>query len=70
VPPAKRTWKDVEELGRDLAAEHPGADPLALDLASLKALVLALPTFGDAPEAAGGEILEAIQAAWYDATQN
>jgi FeS assembly protein IscX len=69
VSPAKRTWKDVEEVGRDLAERHPDSDPLTLELASLKALVLALPTFGDAPEAGDGETLEAIQAAWYDAIE-
>jgi FeS assembly protein IscX len=66
----KRTWNDVEELGRDLAAGHPGVDPLALDLPSIKALVTALPTFGDEPDASGAATLEAIQAAWYDALQN
>jgi FeS assembly protein IscX len=70
MPPTKRTWQDVDELGRDLAEHHPDVDPLEQDLASLRSLVVALPTFGDAPDAADEETLEAIQASWYDAMED
>ena len=62
----KRTWQDVEELARDLARRNPDTDPLRLQPGELRALVVALPTFADNPAAATPDLLEAIQAAWYD----
>lgn len=70
MPPTKRTWQDVEELGRDLAELHPDVDPLEQDLSSLRSLIVALPMFGDVPDAADEETLEAIQASWYDALED
>ena len=62
----KRTWQDVEDLARDLARRNPDTDPLRLQPGELQALVVALPTFADNPAAATPDLLEAIQAAWYD----
>jgi FeS assembly protein IscX len=62
----KRTWQDVEDLARDLVRRNPDTDPLRLQPGELRALVVALPTFGDEPGAATPDLLEAIQAAWYD----
>lgn len=62
----KRTWQDVEDLARDLDRRNPGTDPLRLQPGELRALVVALPTFDDDPGAATPDLLEAIQAAWYD----
>jgi FeS assembly protein IscX len=62
----KWTWKDIEEIGSDLARRYPGMDPLGVKPSELKELVTRLPTFGDDPDASTAAILEAIQAAWYD----
>jgi FeS assembly protein IscX len=64
----KWTWQDIAELARDLARQHPDRDPLSVPAPELKRLVTSLPTFGDEPEAATSDILEAIQAAWYEET--
>ena len=65
----KRTWRDVEDLAHDLGELHPGTDPLTLSLDEVRALVVTLPAFGDKPDAATDEILEAVQAAWYDLSE-
>ncbi len=62
----KWTWQDVAELARDLAARHPGEDPLKLSPGEVRRLVIAMPTFGDEADAATESILESIQAAWYE----
>lgn len=62
----KRTWQDVEELARDLAEQYPNKDPLRLSTRDVQTLVVAMPTFGDEPDAATESILESIQAAWYE----
>ena len=62
----KRTWRDIEEIARDLAAHYPEMDPLHLELPQLRAMIIGLPAFGDEPDAGTDEILEAIQSAWYD----
>ncbi len=61
-----RTWRDVDEIALDLVERYPNRDPLSVKLPELKQLVLALPEFSDAPDAANEKILEEIQAAWYD----
>ena len=66
----KRTWRDIGELARDLAVQYPETDPLDLELSQLRAMVIELPGFGDEPDAATEEILEAIQSAWYDEAEN
>ena len=66
----KLTWQDVEDIAAELARHHADRDPLRLPLSEVKALVTALPTFGDDPAAATPPILEAIQAAWYDEAES
>jgi len=65
----KRTWRDIEEIARDLAAQYPSTDPLRLELPQLRQMIIGLPAFGDEPDAGTDEILEAIQSAWYDAAE-
>lgn len=62
----KYTWRDVDEIALDLVEKYPTIDPLGVELPELKHMVLDLPQFGDEPDAATNNILEAIQAAWYD----
>jgi len=62
----KLTWRDVDEIARDLARRYPETDPLNVELPQLRAMIVGLPVFGDEPDAGTDEILEAIQEAWYD----
>lgn len=65
-PDRKLTWRDAEEIARDLKAAYPETDPLRVSAEGLRQLVIQLPAFADQPGAATGSQLEAIQAAWYD----
>jgi FeS assembly protein IscX len=62
----KWTWQDIEELAHDLSERHRGEDPLRLSTQDVRRLVIAMPTFGDEPDAASESILESIQAAWFE----
>ncbi len=62
-----RTWRDIDGLALDLVGRHPEIDPLSVTLPELRRLVIALDSFRDDPAAADDVVLEAVQAAWYDA---
>jgi len=64
-----RTWRDVQDLARDLVEKYPDADPLTVPHDKLRTMITSLPTFRDEPDAATEEILEEIQAAWYEASE-
>ena len=66
----KHTWRDIGEIARDLAKQYPETDPLGLELPQLRAMVIGLPGFSDAPEAGTDDVLEAIQSAWYDEAED
>ena len=66
----KLTWQDVEEIAGDLVEHYPQMDPLDVDLEKLRTLVARLPRFADDPEVAPKSILEAIQGAWYDRSED
>lgn len=59
-------WTDVTDIAIELAETHPDVDPLRINFVDLRAKVLALPGFDDAPERCGEKILEAIQMAWIE----
>jgi len=61
-----RTWHDIDDIALDLVDRYPGTDPLSVTLSDLRAMVLALPGFEDAPAGGSDKALEAIQSAWYD----
>jgi len=61
---AQLTWTDAEEIGARLHEAHPDTDPLTLAFPDLRRMVLALPGFGDDPDASTEGRLEAIQMAW------
>lgn len=66
----KRTWQDIAEIALDLAERYPEIDPLTVSLPDVRRLVTTLPSFGDDPGVATPAVLEAIQAAWYEAREN
>lgn len=51
-----------------LAEQYPQVDPRAVRFTELRAWVLALPDFDDAPERCGERVLQALQQAWIDAS--
>ncbi|MDD3649985.1 Fe-S cluster assembly protein IscX [Immundisolibacter sp.] len=59
-------WTDSQALAEALAEHHPQVDPRRARFTELRAWVLALPGFDDAPERCGERVLEALQQAWID----
>jgi FeS assembly protein IscX len=59
-------WTDTFAIAEALVEAHPDVDPRQVRFTDLRAWVLDLPGFDDAPERCGERILEAIQMAWID----
>jgi FeS assembly protein IscX len=59
-------WTDVQEIAIALDEARPDTDPRYLNFVDLRAWVLALPDFDDAPGHSGEKVLEAIQMAWIE----
>ncbi len=57
-------WTDSQALAEALGELYPQVDPSTVRFTDLRAWVLALPGFDDAPERCGERILEALQQAW------
>ncbi len=64
-------WTDIEDIAIALAETHPDRDPLAVRFTELRELVEALPGFeADPDHQVNEQILEAIQAGWYEEKQD
>jgi FeS assembly protein IscX len=59
-------WHDAEDIGFALSEKLPDTDPLTVRFTDLRAMVISLDGFADAPAASNEPILEAIQLAWLD----
>ncbi len=59
-------WTDVREIAIALEDAHPEKDNVNLRFTDLRAWVLALPGFSDAPDGCNEKILEAIQSCWME----
>ncbi|OYW13394.1 MAG: Fe-S assembly protein IscX [Rhodospirillales bacterium 12-54-5] len=59
-------WTDVHKIAIALEETHPDVDNVNLRFTDLRAWVVALPGFADAPDGCNEKILEAIQMAWLD----
>jgi FeS assembly protein IscX len=59
-------WTDIQEIAIALDEARPDKDPRFLNFVDLRAWVLALPDFEDAPGYSGEKVLEAIQMAWIE----
>jgi FeS assembly protein IscX len=58
-------WLEVQRIGEELAAAHPGVDPFSVKFVDLRRMVVALPGFQEEPGHPVNErILEEIQRAW------
>lgn len=58
------TWRDIEDIGFELAQAHPDDDPSQVALPELLRLVTELDDFEDDPERADEQTLERIASAW------
>jgi FeS assembly protein IscX len=59
-------WDDAEEIGRVLFNTFPDIDPLTIEFAELRRLVLDLDDFEGDPRASNETRLEAIRMAWLE----
>jgi FeS assembly protein IscX len=64
------TWTDTRDIGIALAEAHPDVAPLTVRFTDLHAWVLKLPGFTGEPGKSNEQILEAIQMAWLDETED
>ena len=62
-------WTDVYDIGYELFEAHPDTDPLTVRFTDLSSLVRALAEFDDPDGAPNEKILEAIQMAWLEESQ-
>jgi FeS assembly protein IscX len=62
-------WLDVEDIGMALFEAEPELDPLSVRFTDLRDMVMALPGFAGTKERCNEKILEAIQMAWYEESQ-
>jgi len=70
MDPDRIDWDDPHEIGYRLFEAHPGVDPLSVRFTDLHAWVCALDGFVGDPKASNEGILEAIQMAWLDETED
>jgi FeS assembly protein IscX len=67
MPDGTFHWLDVDIIGEELAAAHPGVDPLGVRFTELRRLVQGLEGFREEPGHPVNErILEEIQRAWIE----
>ena len=62
-------WTDADEIGFELNEKYPYLDPLGVRFTDMHKMVAELSDFNDTPEASSEGILEAIQMAWLEYSQ-
>ena len=62
-------WTDADEIGFELSEKFSDLDPLGVGFTDMHKLVVELPDFADDPSASSEGILEAIQMAWLEYSQ-
>ena len=62
-------WTDADEIGFQLSEKFPDREPLSVRFTEMHKLVIELPDFSGTPEASSEGILEAIQMAWLEYSQ-
>jgi FeS assembly protein IscX len=63
-------WNDVYAIATELTELHPEIDPRNIRFTDLHNWVTTLPEFNDDPQRGGEKVLEAIQQAWIDETDD
>ena len=64
------TWTDTREIAIALAEAHLDVKPLTVRFTDLHAWILKLPGFTGEPGKSNEKILEAVQMAWLDETED
>jgi len=62
-------WTDADEIGFQLSEKFPDLDPLAVRFTEMHKMAIELPDFADSPETSSEGILETIQMAWLEYSQ-
>lgn len=63
-------WTDVYDIAIELYEAYPDVDPRFVNYVDLRSWVLALEGFEDDPDRCGEKILEAIQMAWIEESED
>lgn len=63
-------WADVYDIAIELYEAYPDVDPRYVNFVDLRSWVLALDSFDDDPERCGEKVLEAIQMAWIEESED
>ncbi|KEI71543.1 Fe-S cluster assembly protein IscX [Endozoicomonas elysicola] len=63
-------WTDVYDVAIELYEAYPDVDPRFINYVDLRSWVLALEGFEDDPDRCGEKILEAIQMAWIEESED
>ena len=63
-------WADVYDIGIELCEAYPDVDPGHVNFVDLRGWILALDSFEDDPERCGEKVLEAIQMAWIEESED
>ena len=63
-------WADVYDIAIELDEAYPDVDPRYVNFVDLRSWVLALDSFDDDPERCGEKVLEAIQMAWIEESED
>ena len=62
-------WTDILQIAENLYDKFPDIDPKTIRFTDLRRWVMELPGFDDDPNHSGERILEAIQAAWIEESE-
>jgi FeS assembly protein IscX len=62
-------WTDILQIAENLYDKFPDIDPKTIRFTDLRRWVMELPGFDDDPNHSGEKILEAIQAAWIEESE-
>ncbi|MGI2027349.1 Fe-S cluster assembly protein IscX [Endozoicomonas acroporae] len=62
-------WADVYDIAIELYEAYPDVDPRYVNFVDLRSWVLSLDSFEDDPERCGEKVLEAIQMAWIEESE-
>jgi FeS assembly protein IscX len=63
-------WSDVREIAIELADRYPETKPLTVRFTDMHRWITELPGFDDDPQKSNEKILEAIQMAWLDESED
>jgi FeS assembly protein IscX len=63
-------WTDVRQIAIALCERHAGVDPLSVRFTDLHRWICELPGFAGDPKKSNEKVLEAIQMAWLDESED